>query len=114
MVPKMEACLRAVRGGVPKATVIDGRVKHSLLLEVFTSDGIGTWSSSAEAGGGAMSDLTETTPSALATGTDWLDRYGRSLIGSSAARSGCWSAARAATSGTPTATRTSTCSAGSR
>ena len=30
MVPKMEACLRAVRGGVPKATVIDGRVKHSL------------------------------------------------------------------------------------
>ena len=42
MVPKMEACLRAVRGGVPKATVIDGRVKHSLLLEVFTSDGIGT------------------------------------------------------------------------
>jgi acetylglutamate kinase len=42
MVPKMEACLRAVRGGVPKATVIDGRVRHSLLLEVFTSDGIGT------------------------------------------------------------------------
>jgi acetylglutamate kinase len=42
MVPKMEACLRAVRGGVPKATVIDGRVPHSLLLEVFTSDGIGT------------------------------------------------------------------------
>jgi acetylglutamate kinase len=42
MVPKMEACLRAVRGGVPKATVIDGRVPHSLLLEVFTSDGVGT------------------------------------------------------------------------
>jgi acetylglutamate kinase len=42
MVPKMEACLRAVRGGVPKATVIDGRVLHSLLLEVFTSEGIGT------------------------------------------------------------------------
>ena len=42
MVPKMEACLRAVRGGVPKATVIDGRVRHSLLLEVFTSEGIGT------------------------------------------------------------------------
>ena len=38
----MEACLRAVRGGVPKATVIDGRVLHSLLLEVFTSEGIGT------------------------------------------------------------------------
>jgi acetylglutamate kinase len=42
MVPKMEACLRAVRGGVPKATVIDGRIPHSLLLEVFTSDGVGT------------------------------------------------------------------------
>ena len=42
MVPKMEACLRAVRGGVPKATVIDGRVRHSLLLEVFTSEGTGT------------------------------------------------------------------------
>ncbi|GAB3262576.1 acetylglutamate kinase [Kineosporia babensis] len=42
MVPKMEACLRAVRGGVPTATVIDGRVAHSLLLEVFTSEGAGT------------------------------------------------------------------------
>ncbi|GAB6897976.1 acetylglutamate kinase [Kineosporia succinea] len=42
MVPKMEACLRAVRGGVPTATVIDGRVPHSLLLEVFTTDGVGT------------------------------------------------------------------------
>lgn len=38
----MEACLRAVRGGVPTATVIDGRVAHSLLLEVFTSAGVGT------------------------------------------------------------------------
>jgi acetylglutamate kinase len=42
MIPKMEACLRAVRGGVPEATVIDGRVPHSLLLEVFTTDGVGT------------------------------------------------------------------------
>jgi acetylglutamate kinase len=42
MVPKMEACLRTVRGGVPAAHVIDGRVPHSLLLEVFTSEGIGT------------------------------------------------------------------------
>jgi len=42
MVPKMEACLRAVRGGVPKATVLDGRVAHSLLLEIFTDDGAGT------------------------------------------------------------------------
>lgn len=42
MVPKMEACLRAVRGGVPRAHVIDGRLAHSLLLEVFTSAGVGT------------------------------------------------------------------------
>jgi acetylglutamate kinase len=42
MVPKMEACLRAVRGGVPRAHVIDGRVEHSVLLEVFTTEGVGT------------------------------------------------------------------------
>ena len=42
MVPKMEACLRAVRGGVPRAHVLDGRVPHSLLLELFTDAGIGT------------------------------------------------------------------------
>jgi acetylglutamate kinase len=42
MVPKMEACLRAVRGGVPEATVIDGRMRHSVLLEVFTPEGAGT------------------------------------------------------------------------
>ncbi|MEU8236014.1 acetylglutamate kinase [Actinoplanes sp. NPDC048967] len=42
MVPKMEACLRAVQGGVPAAHVVDGRVPHSTLLEVFTSEGFGT------------------------------------------------------------------------
>jgi acetylglutamate kinase len=42
MVPKMEACVRAIDGGVPQAHVIDGRVAHSVLLEVFTNDGIGT------------------------------------------------------------------------
>ncbi|APU16347.1 MULTISPECIES: acetylglutamate kinase [Actinoalloteichus] len=42
MRPKMEACLRAVRGGVPRAHVIDGRLAHSVLLEVFTSQGVGT------------------------------------------------------------------------
>ncbi|TWP46441.1 acetylglutamate kinase [Lentzea tibetensis] len=42
MIPKMEACLRAVRGGVPRAHVIDGRLAHSVLLEVFTSEGVGT------------------------------------------------------------------------
>ena len=42
MAPKMEACLRAVRGGVARAHVLDGRVPHALLLEVFTDSGIGT------------------------------------------------------------------------
>ncbi len=42
MAPKMEACLRAVEGGVERAHVIDGRVAHSLLLEIFTTEGIGT------------------------------------------------------------------------
>jgi acetylglutamate kinase len=42
MIPKMSACLDAVDGGVPKAAIIDGRVAHSILLEVFTQSGIGT------------------------------------------------------------------------
>ena len=42
MVPKMEACLRAVQGGLTRATVTDGRVPHALLLEIFTNEGIGT------------------------------------------------------------------------
>ncbi|MFB9310206.1 acetylglutamate kinase [Agromyces hippuratus] len=42
MIPKMAACLEAVEGGVAKAAIIDGRVPHSILLEVFTQSGIGT------------------------------------------------------------------------
>ena len=42
MIPKMEACLRAVRAGVPQAHVLDGRLPHSVLLEIFTDSGIGT------------------------------------------------------------------------
>ncbi len=42
MVPKMRACLDAVRSGVPKAAIIDGRQAHSVLLEIFTARGIGT------------------------------------------------------------------------
>ncbi|WP_136192181.1 MULTISPECIES: acetylglutamate kinase [Actinomyces] len=42
MVPKMEACLRAVRGGVGQAHVVDGRQPHSMLLEIVTDDGVGT------------------------------------------------------------------------
>ncbi len=42
MIPKMEACLRAVQGGVPRAHVLDGRVPHTVLLELFTDEGVGT------------------------------------------------------------------------
>lgn len=42
MIPKMTACLDAVEGGVAKAAIIDGRVPHSILLEVFTQNGSGT------------------------------------------------------------------------
>ncbi len=42
MVPKVDACLEAIDGGVQKAHIIDGRVEHSILLELFTSEGIGT------------------------------------------------------------------------
>lgn len=42
MIPKMQACLRAVEGGVPKAHIIDGREPHSILLEIFTESGVGT------------------------------------------------------------------------
>ncbi|WKG01122.1 acetylglutamate kinase [Mycolicibacterium sp. HK-90] len=42
MVPKIEACLRAVEGGVPSAHVIDGRVEHCVLVELFTDEGTGT------------------------------------------------------------------------
>ncbi|TFD88225.1 acetylglutamate kinase [Cryobacterium serini] len=42
MIPKMTACLDAVEGGVAKAAIIDGRVPHSILLEIFTGSGIGT------------------------------------------------------------------------
>ncbi|HEX5190632.1 MAG TPA: acetylglutamate kinase [Streptosporangiaceae bacterium] len=42
MIPKMEACITAVRGGVPRAHVLDGRLPHAILLEIFTDSGIGT------------------------------------------------------------------------
>jgi acetylglutamate kinase len=42
MVPKMKACLQAVTEGVPRATVVDGREPHAVLLEIFTDEGIGT------------------------------------------------------------------------
>lgn len=42
MIPKMEACLAAVEAGVPLATIVDGRKPHSILLEIFTDEGVGT------------------------------------------------------------------------
>lgn len=42
MVPKVDACLDAINGGVQKAHIIDGRIEHSILLELFTADGVGT------------------------------------------------------------------------
>jgi len=42
MIPKLEACITAVDGGVPRAHLIDGRLPHALLIEIFTDKGIGT------------------------------------------------------------------------
>jgi acetylglutamate kinase len=42
MIPKMSACLEAVKGGVKRATVVDGREEHAVLLELFTAEGVGT------------------------------------------------------------------------
>ncbi len=42
MIPKVDACIEALRGGVKKAHIIDGRIEHALLLEILTSSGIGT------------------------------------------------------------------------
>jgi len=42
MIPKLDACLETIKGGVESAHIIDGRIKHSILLELFTKDGIGT------------------------------------------------------------------------
>ena len=42
MLPKVEACLIAIDGGVKKAHIIDGRIQHSLLLEIYTEEGVGT------------------------------------------------------------------------
>ncbi len=42
MIPKVEACLDGLRGGVKKTHIIDGRIRHSLLLEIYTDHGVGT------------------------------------------------------------------------
>ncbi|MEK7379231.1 MAG: acetylglutamate kinase, partial [Candidatus Binatota bacterium] len=42
MIPKVECCIEALKGGVGKTHIIDGRVKHAVLLEIFTKEGVGT------------------------------------------------------------------------
>jgi len=42
MLPKVQACTRAIDNGVKKTHIVDGRIPHSLLLEIFTNEGIGT------------------------------------------------------------------------
>ena len=42
MLPKLKSCISAVQGGVERAHILDGRMQHALLLEVFTPEGIGT------------------------------------------------------------------------
>jgi acetylglutamate kinase len=42
MIPKLESCVHAIEGGVENVHIIDGRVPHSLLLELFTDSGVGT------------------------------------------------------------------------
>jgi acetylglutamate kinase len=42
MIPKVECCINALKGGVEKTHILDGRVKHAVLLEIFTKEGVGT------------------------------------------------------------------------
>jgi acetylglutamate kinase len=42
MIPKVRCCADALKGGVTKTHIIDGRIEHAILLEIFTRDGIGT------------------------------------------------------------------------
>jgi acetylglutamate kinase len=42
MIPKVQACVRSVEGGVDKTHIIDGRLPHALLMEIFTHEGVGT------------------------------------------------------------------------
>ena len=42
MIPKVQSCMQSVRGGVRSAHILDGRIAHVLLLELFTDEGVGT------------------------------------------------------------------------
>jgi acetylglutamate kinase len=50
MIPKLESCVDALRGGVRRAHILDGRIPHALLLEFFTREGIGTMIDAAPSG----------------------------------------------------------------
>jgi acetylglutamate kinase len=52
MIPKVESCARAVRAGVGRAHILDGRTPHALLLEIFTDEGVGTMVSASEGASG--------------------------------------------------------------
>ena len=93
--PKMEACLTAVRGGVPQAHVLDGRVPHSLLLEIFTDEGIGTMvlpdapsgpTHAADASRGSDSDLTVRDGRARTSQAAFMPNYGVPAAGAGARR----------------------------
>ena len=111
MIPKLEACVRAVENGVPQAHVIDGRQPHSLLLEVFTSEGIGTMVvPDAEAATSCRNGRRRLMTTAQRRAARAL-RGARSSA-SSAVRRWCSTTATAAGSGTSTAGATSTCVGG--
>ena len=103
MVPKMEACLRAVRGGVPAAHVVDGRVPHSMLLEIFTTEGFGTMVVPATAD---MTRHAHDADAAVVAVDDGQLRH--PAAGAGRAARARWS------STTPAGSPTSTCSAASR
>ena len=42
MIPKLECCVTAVNGGVKRAHILDGRIPHSILIELFSDQGVGT------------------------------------------------------------------------
>ena len=96
MRPKLEACLKAINGGVSAAHILDGRVAHSLLLELFTDAGVGTKWKPADERRRASADR------------------GRAVLATYAACPWSSSAARARACGTRTATSTSTSCAASR
>ena len=111
MVPKLEACIRAVEQGVPQAHVIDGRAAHSLLLEVCTDEGIGTMVLPAPSGEVGAGPTAPPPPPTRRTG--WAGMPPRSSR-SSASRRPCSRTVRGAMSKTSTGSGISTCSPASR